>query len=323
MPTIREIIEFLSDREYDAFDGFREETLVERARPIIEAGPRHITFCSSVARAPEDLLAGTHAALVIVDKGIAVDKPHLAQAGVQAVVYSDNARLDFIRVVERFFTRVHPHGIHPITVISPAAKIAPDVYIGPLCVIGEAEIGAGCVIHSGVHIYDDVHIGHDVVIHSGSVIGADGFGYQRNEAGELEKFPHVGGVVIEDNVEIHALVHIARGTLGDTVIGQGTKIDTYCHIAHNLKIGKHCAIISHAMLGGSVSVGDHSWIAPSACLRDGIRIGSGVTVGLASLVTKDVPDKQTVMGAPARPIEEQKRLLRRLSDLAADRGTAT
>ena len=309
MPTIREIIEFLSNREYEAFDGFREETLVERACPILEAGPKHVAFCSSVASEPQQLLAGTHAALVIVDKGITVDAPRLAQAGVQAAVYSDNARLDFMRVVKRFFAKPRPRGIHPSAVISPVAKIAPDVYIGPLCVIGEVEIDAGCVIHSGVHIYDDVHIGHNVVIHSGSVIGADGFGYQRNEAGELEKFPHVGGVVIEDDVEIHALVHIARGTLGDTVIGQGTRIDTYCHIAHNLKIGKHCAIISHAMLGGSVIVGDHSWIAPSACLRDGIRIGSGVTVGLASLVTKDVPDRATVLGSPARELDEFKGLL--------------
>lgn len=317
MPTIGEIVSFLQAE--DSLLRLVEEvhsTVIHRPAPIAEAVPGEVSFCGATARKPQELLDRTRASLLITDRGISFDERRLAQAGVHAVVLRDNARLDFIRVVEKFFARPRPQGIHRTAVISPLAKIASDVYIGPLCTVGEAEIGGGTIIHAGVHIYDGVRIGRNVTIHSGCVIGADGFGFERNEAGELQKFPHIGGVVIEDDVEIFALTHVARGTLGNTFIGQGTKIDTFVHVAHNIRIGKHCAIISHAMLAAE-TIGDLSWIAPSACLRDRIAIGSRVTVGLGAVVTKDIPDGTTVMGLPARPIEEQKRLLRRLSALAA------
>jgi UDP-3-O-[3-hydroxymyristoyl] glucosamine N-acyltransferase len=115
-------------------------------------------------------------------------------------------------------------------------------------------------------------------------------------------------VVIEDDVEICGLTHIARGTLEDTVIGQGTKIDALVHVGHNIKIGKHCVITANAMLAAN-NIGDYSWIAPSATLRDRIDIGQRVIVGLGSVVTKDVPDGMTVFGSPAKENEEQKVLL--------------
>ena len=309
MITIGDIVDFLQAE--DSLHKLVEEAVempIARAAAITDAQPGEVAFCGATAKNPQELLAATQASLLIVDCSIPFDEVALAQAGVQAIILSDNARLDFMRVVERFFAKPRPRGIHPTAVISPTACIAPDVYIGAYCVIGEATIGQGTVIHSGVHIYDGVHIGRNVTIHSGCVIGADGFGFERNEAGELEKFPHVGGVVIEDDVEICALTHVARGTLGDTTIGQGTKIDAFVHVGHNIRIGKHCAITSHAMLAAD-TIGDFSWIAPSACLRDRIAIGSGVTVGLGAVVTKDVPDEATVLGTPARELDEYKRLL--------------
>ncbi|HUW96837.1 MAG TPA: hypothetical protein VMW58_13720 [Anaerolineae bacterium] len=315
-PTLVDLLQFLAQREIIRLPGLRDDTPIERAVPLEDAGPNTVCFCRSTARDAVRLLAKTRATLLIVDQTLPIDPKPLAQAGVQAVVRSPNARLDFIRVVERFFSRPRPAGIHPTAVVSPAASIDPDVYVGAYCVVGEATIRHGSVIHSGVHIHDAVYIGRNVEVHSGCVIGADGFGFERNEAGELEKFPHIGGVVIEDDVEIYALTHIARGTLGDTTIGQGTKIDTFVHIAHNVRIGKHCMIISHAMLGGGVRVGDSTWVAPSASVRERLAIGSRVTVGLGAVVTKDVPDGTTVMGVPARPAREQKLLMKRLASLA-------
>ena len=133
---------------------------------------------------------------------------------------------------------------------------------------------------------------------------SNGFGYSRNEEFEFEKFPHVGGVIIEDNVEIGANTCIDRGALGNTVIKTGTKIDNLVHIGHNCVIGKHCAIIANSMLGGSVVIKDYSWIAPSASILNQLSIGEKVTIGLGSVVNKSVPDGETWMGVPAKPLKE-------------------
>ncbi len=194
--------------------------------------------------------------------------------------------------------------------IAPSSVIAPDVFIGPLCSIGEdVEIGEKTLIHAGVHVYEHVSIGRNVIVNSGTVIGADGFGYERNEEGKLEKFPHVGRVAIEDDVEIGSNSCIDRGTLGDTVICQGARIDNLVHVAHNVIVGKHASVIANVMIGGGTEIGEYAWIAPSVCLRDRIKIGDKSTVGLASVVTKDIPDDVTIMGSPAREVAKQKKLL--------------
>lgn len=310
MPTVRELLEFLSEREYEVLGSLQQDSVVERASPINEAGSHSVTFCSSIARDSQSLLAETHAGLIIVDSDIPVDKDHLAQAGVQLLIFSDNARLDFMRLVEHFFAPPRPKGIHATAVIAPSAVIGRGVFVGPLCTIGaEVEIGESTVIYAGVHVYSKARIGRNVTIHSGTVIGADGFGYQRNEAGALEKFTHIGGVVIEDDVEIGANSCVDRGTLGDTRICRGARIDNLVHVAHNVHVGKHAAVIANAMIGGGTHIGDYGWVAPSACLRDGISIGVRSMIGMAALVTKDVPNSTTVLGAPARDLESQKRLL--------------
>jgi UDP-3-O-[3-hydroxymyristoyl] glucosamine N-acyltransferase len=156
-----------------------------------------------------------------------------------------------------------------------------------------------------------------VIIHAGTVIGADGFGYERNEDGTFEKFPHLGGVVIEDDVEIGANACIDRGTLAPTRIREGAKIDNLVHIAHNVDVGRHAAVIAHAMIGGGTRIGDYGWVAPCACLRDGIVIGTRSTVGLGAVVTKSIGDDATVMGAPARGASEYKASLDAIKRLTA------
>ena len=137
----------------------------------------------------------------------------------------------------------------------------------------------------------------------GGTIGFDGFGYEKNEEGGWESFPHYGRVVIGDNVEIKANVNIDRGNLGDTVIEAGTKIDCLTHIAHNAHIGRNCIIVCLVCIAGSAKIGDNSWIAPGAIIRNKIRVGKNVVVGMGAVVTKDVEDGVTVIGNPARRFE--------------------
>jgi len=316
MVSIGSIVDLLGAQ--DRLRCFTEESLhipIVRPAPIAHAQPGDISFCGATARNPQELLSNTRASLLIVDQNIPIDEASLTRAGVQAVIRTNNARLDFIRVVTKLFARPHPQGVHPTAVVSPLAKVDPSSYIGPLCSVGDAEIGEGTLIHAGVHIYDGVRIGRNVIIHSGTVVGADGFGYERNEQGGWEKFPHLGGVVIEDDVEIGANSCIDRGTLGDTRICEGCRIDDIVYIAHNVYIGKQTVVIAHSMVAGGTHIGNASWVAPCACLRDRIQIGDEVTIGIGAVVTKDVPSKTTVLGVPARSLEEHNRLLQKLSSL--------
>jgi UDP-3-O-[3-hydroxymyristoyl] glucosamine N-acyltransferase len=311
MITIGNIINFLDKK--NLFINVSDEILnmpLTRPAAISDAQPGEITFCGATVKDPGKVLSETHASLLIMDKNISVDKDTLSYSGFQAIILSDNARLDFIQVVERFFEKKISKVVHPSAITAPSAIIGPDVNIGPFCTIGEnVEIGQGTIIHAGVHIYDHVKIGRNVIIHSGCVIGSDGFGFERTHDNKIKKFPHLGSVIIEDEVELQACCHVSKGTLGSTVIKKGTKCDSGCHIAHNVQIGHYCLITAHTMIAGGVKIGDYVWIGASSAVMDRITIGSNVTIGLASVVTKDIPDDVTVMGSPAREVLKQKQLL--------------
>jgi len=141
-------------------------------------------------------------------------------------------------------------------------------------------------------------------IQKGTVIGESGFGYFPGDDDSLILFPHIKGVVIEDDVAIGSNCTIARGALTDTVIGQGTKIDNLVHIAHNVKIGKHCVFCSQVSVNGSAKIGDYTWVGPNVGIRDWVNIGKRVIVGIGAVVTKDVPDNAIVVGVPAKQIGE-------------------
>jgi UDP-3-O-[3-hydroxymyristoyl] glucosamine N-acyltransferase len=287
---------------------------VAGAAPIDEAGQSDVTFCSRAGAAGLALLRDTRAGVVLCAES--QDVASVRESARTFIVVAD-PRLAFLRIVGRFFGEKAAPGIHPTAVIEAGAAIAADVHVGPFVWIGSGcSVGEGTAIYAHVSIYPKTRIGRNVTIHAGTVIGADGYGYQRNERGELEKFPHIGGVLIEDGVEIGSNTSIDRGTLGDTILRQGSRIDNQVHIAHNVIVGRHAAVIANAMIGGSTIIGDGAWIAPSACVRDGLKIGANAVVGLAALVVKDVPDGATVMGAPARPADEQKRFLAAAAKLA-------
>ena len=254
-------------------------------------------------------LLNSKARVIICDNSIEIPEETTEE---KCIIITKNPKLTFLRIVNNYFLKKVVFGIHPTATIHPEAIISKNSFIGPYVYIGRSEIGDNSIIYGHCYIYDNVKIGNDVTIHAGTVIGADGFGYQRNDEGVFEKFPHIGGVVIGNNVEIGSNTSIDRGALGNTIIEEGAKIDNLVHIAHNVKVGKHSAVIAHAMVGGSTVIGDYSWVAPSVSLRDQIKIGSKTTVGMGAVVTKSVPDGETWAGSPAKPlaefVEQQNRL---------------
>jgi UDP-3-O-[3-hydroxymyristoyl] glucosamine N-acyltransferase len=264
---------------------------------IHEGSEQSVSFCSRKAEGALELIRNSRARVIVCSSDLGFAEEDYRD---RTLILVSNPRLAFIRIMQRYFAERVRFGIHPTAVIDEEADIHPNVSIGPSSYIGRCRIGENTTIYGNVYIYPNVRIGKNVIIHAGTVVGAAGFGYERNDKGELENFPHVGGVVIEDNVEIGSNASIDRGTLGNTIVGQGSKIDNLCHIAHNVVIGKHCAIIAQSMIGGSTRIGDYCWIAPCACLRDGIEIGRNAVIGMGSVVTRNVGDGQVVFGAPAK-----------------------
>jgi UDP-3-O-[3-hydroxymyristoyl] glucosamine N-acyltransferase len=282
--------------------------VVDRASGIAEAGADAVTFCS---RPDVAMIAATKANVVVCSEAVDTAKTLIVVA---------EPRLAFLRIIARHFPTPRPAaGVHATAVIAQGVELGEDISIGAHVVVGgNCRIGARTVIHPNVVLYANTIVGEDVTIHAGTVIGADGYGYQRNERGELEKFPHIGGVVIENGVEIGSNTSIDRGTLGATLIREGARIDNLVHIAHNVVVGRNAAVIANAIIGGSTKIGDGAWIAPSACLREGLTIGANAVVGLGAVVTKNVADDVTVMGAPARPADEYKRFLAAAAKLMED-----
>jgi len=184
------------------------------------------------------------------------------------LIIVDNPRLWFIRVVREFFLPREAPGVHPSAVINyECVELGEGVHIGPNC-----------------------------------TIGFEGFGFEPDEDGAYHRFPHVGKVIIGDNVEIGANTCIDRGALGDTIIGDGTKIDNLVHIAHNVKIGKNCMIIALTCLGGGVIVEDGAYLGIGSSIRNQIKIGKGAFIGMGAVVVKDIDPGVTVIGNPAKPM---------------------
>ena len=241
----------------------------------------------------------------------------------------------FAAIVRHFHpTRVAVRGgIHPGACVHPTAKIADDVEIGPGVMIGEeVVIGQGSTIHSGAQIladcclsenvtifsnvvlYERTFIGPRVIVHAGAILGAYGFGYKLVN-GRHQLSAQLGHVEIGADVEIGACTTIDRGTYGPTVIGEGTKIDNLVMIAHNCRVGKHNLICSQVGIAGSTSTGDYVVMAGQVGVRDHVHIGNRAVLGAKAGVAADVPDDVSMLGAPAKPIREEKVLFASIAKL--------
>jgi UDP-3-O-[3-hydroxymyristoyl] glucosamine N-acyltransferase len=292
------------------------DVAVTGVAPLDRAGSQHVTFLASAKYVAQfaDCVAG----VALVSPALAdvpgraaarvvVDKPHEAMLSLLASLYPEAE---------------HVPGVHPTAVLGRGARIEEGVAIGPYVVIGEgAQIGAGtrldahvvvgagvvvgpgCQIYPGVTLYPGTLLGERVRVHAGARLGADGFGYVFR-GGKHDKIPHVGRCIVESDVEIGANTTIDRGSIDDTVIGAGTKIDNLVQIAHNVRIGRLCLIMSQVGIAGSVRVGDGVILAGQAGISGHHTIGAGARVAAQAGVFGDIPAGETWSGYPARPHRE-------------------
>lgn len=187
------------------------------------------------------------------------------------------------------------------TFIADGAVIGEDVTILPMAYIGsEVTIGNHVYIGTGVKLVGKICIGDNVVIRENSVVGADGLSTDRDEDGHALTMPQFGGVIIEDNVQIGALTVIARGAIDDTVLHSGCKIDNATFISHNVTVGEDTFVVGNTILFGGSSTGKGAFISGTSTIRNKVKIGAHATVGMGSVVVKNVEDGETVMGNPAR-----------------------
>ena len=221
------------------------------------------------------------------------------------VIICSNPKEAFFGLLNHFWGKSKATGIAPTAVIE-TDKVGADVSIGHHCYIGpEVEIDDGATIEPNSTIINKVTIGAGTIIHSGAVIGTDGFGYYHDEQNINTKVAHFGGVAIGKNVEIGANTCIDRGTIGDTVIKDNVKIDNLCHIAHNVIINQNSMVIALSMLGGSCKLEDNAYVAPCSAIINQITVGENAFVGMGAVVTKNVEDNKVVAGVPARVLRDR------------------
>ncbi|MFH1360001.1 MAG: UDP-3-O-(3-hydroxymyristoyl)glucosamine N-acyltransferase [Candidatus Omnitrophota bacterium] len=278
---------------------------------IKEAKEGDLTFLANSKYAP--LLEKTKASVILTERNI--------QTPQKTLIYTDNPSLAFAKIASYFVDCETPKakGIHPSAVLADDVQIGQNVVIGPCvvienkacigddtiiqagCFIGpETTIGEKCLIYPNTTIRERITIGKRVIIHSGTVIGSDGFGFV-NIAGVHEKIPQIGTVVIEDDVEIGANVTIDRARFDKTLIGRGTKIDNLVQIAHNVHIGENCIIVAQVGISGSTTVEKNAILAGQVGVVGHLTIGEGAIIAAQSGVSKSVPPHTKVFGSPAKP----------------------
>jgi UDP-3-O-[3-hydroxymyristoyl] glucosamine N-acyltransferase len=293
---IKELIDSLHEKYYVIGN---TDSYVRSVCPINLANDDSLCFCSEKGERALEMIRSSRAIVIICSDSLKfAEGEYLGKTLIQVT----NPRLTFSRLVAKYFFHRPEPIIHPTAIIDENAKIGRNVHIGPNSYIGDCEIGNDTIINGHVYIHDMVRIGKRVIIRAGVVIGTEAVAFERNERGELEWFPQISGVTIEDDVEVGANTIICRGSLSNTLIGKGTKIDTLVRIGHGVRIGKNCIIIGGAIFCGSAKIGDRTWIGPLACIREHLTIGNDVLVGAGSVVHKDIPNNLIVTGSPARPI---------------------
>jgi UDP-3-O-[3-hydroxymyristoyl] glucosamine N-acyltransferase len=306
--TIEDIKPFLGNYE---LKGNPDDKTFTEVAPASNAHPGTLVW---INKGKQAIAEETKSKLILCPPSIIISAD-MEQSKCYIIV--DNPKQVFARIVEGLFKPAdHFYGIHPSSVIHPEAVIHENVAIGAFCIIDKCTIGEGTQIRDFCKIHGGVRIGKNVNIYEHCNLGGAGFGFAvDNSSGTWRHFPHIGGLEIEDNVELFPYVNIDRGTLGNTKIGTGTKIDHYCHIGHNSVIGNNCIITAQVVFCGSSRIGSNSWVGVGSIIKQSVQIGNKVTIGIGSVVTKDIPDSETWIGSPARKIDEFLKIQGKIKDL--------
>lgn len=297
-----------------------ENLEIKAIASITDAQPGDITYLSNPSLKKH--LKSSSASAVIIGSNESQDVP----SGM-GIIIANNPTLAYIKVAQLFSVKnKQPTGKNPHAIVSDEAKVSDKASVGSYVYIGthtiiedgvvvhpfvhignNVTIGRNTIIYPNVTLYDNTAIGCNVIIHAGTVVGSDGFGYAW-DGSEHVKIPHLGQVVIQDDVEIGANVTIDRAPLGQTVIGKGTKIDNLVQVAHGVVIGEHSIIISQVGISGSVTIGRNVVLAGQTGVRDHAVIGDNVMAAGRTGITGDVPPHSIIAGNPHMPHKEWLRL---------------
>lgn len=314
------------------------DAVVREVANLEFAGPEAITFIRDAKFAK--MWSASKAGTGIIAAAAVTEECRLATTSGRALLIVPDADMALIQLLGMLDARPEPRlaGIHPSAVIDASAKVDPTAHIGPHCVIGpestigravilrervsigsNCHIGDGCELYPNVVLYPRTVVGKNVVLHASVIVGSDGFGYRPSPTG-LVKIPHIGNVVIGDNVEIGANSCIDRSKFGSTLIGDGTKIDNLVQIGHGVIIGRSVILCAHVGLSGSVRVEDGAMLGGMVGVVDGRVIGKGAMIGGQSAVADDIPAGQRSFGTPAVPIRRaiaEKAFVSKLFDFRA------
>lgn len=307
---------------------------VNTIAPLSAGGPGILVFAEKAAqRSDLDALRGgvifaTDSLAPTLHPSVTVlvaKHPQRAFATIGRLLFPESARPEPVTGEKGVSPGAHIHAdaviegdatVEAGAVIGRGAVIGDGAVIAPGAVIGrDCRIGRDCFVGPNASV-QFAFLGNRVIIHGGARLGTDGFGYVPGERG-LEKFPQIGRVIVQDDVEIGANTTIDRGALDDTVIGEGTKIDNLVQIAHNVRIGRACVIAGHSGISGSVVIGDFCMLGGGVGVADHVTIGAGAHIAAASGVMRDVPAGARIAGAPAKPVREFFREVAALAALGA------